>query len=322
MDSKYYKYHFFIKSIFFLIMFLLLSSCDSDSGTAVHDLDDLVDTSKLTRSIALQKEVNVFYFGFDLRSSPQEDARQYLPFLQYLENATGYKFRLQFTPKNNTIVNALGENKVQFAAIGADSFIRANKQYGVIPLVRGLNLQNKAEYQSVFVVMRKSKLKNLDDIRGKHLAFGSRTSTQGHLIPLIELNKAGITLKNLASYTYTGSHFNCANSVISAKTDVCAMQDTMARNMVKQGLLRIIHISDYFPSSGIAANKNIHPEVIQRVKQALLDFQPQGKDKASLYHWDRTEMPRGFVSASVSDYDELYKWGTKLGFLQSAKVNK
>ena len=321
MDNKSCVFCLVIRSTFLLIV-LLLASCDDGSTLAEHDLDDLVDVSHESKLNSTPREKNVYTFGFDLRSSPQEDARQYLPFLHYLESKTGYKFKLSFTPKNSSIIESLGTNQVQFAAVGADTFLRANQKYGVVPLVRGLNHKNNAEYQSVFVVLPKSKIKDLNNIRGKHIAFGSRTSTQGHLIPRIVLNKNGIKLENFASLTYTGSHINCANAVISAKADVCAMQDTMALNMEKQGLLRIIHTSKYFPSSGVVASTDLPSEVIQKVKQVLIDFRPYGDDKPGLYHWDNTEMPRGFIAASVSDYKELLDWSIKLGFIKPAKTNK
>ena len=63
------------------------------------------------------------------------------------------------------------------------------------------------------------------------------------------------------------------------ESDVCAMQDTMAKLMEQKELVDIIHTSNYFPSSGIVANKDLPVEVLAKVKQAMLDFKPQGKDK-------------------------------------------
>lgn len=297
----------------------LLSSCDSDTQVAQYDLEDRVEQTRTESKHRHHRDEKVLTFGFDLRASPQEDARQYLPFLNYLERETGYKFKLHFTPSNKDIADDIGNNNVQFAALGAVSFLKANTQYGVIPLVRGVNLEGKAEYQSVFVVTPKSRIKSIADIKGRRLAFGSSTSTQGHLIPRIVLIKKEIGLDSLASSVYTGSHQNCADSVISDKADVCSMQDTMAKVMVNQGLLRIIHTSNYYPSSGIAANKNVPTEIADKVKQALINFKPQGKDKKGLYHWDRTEMPLGFNKAHIDDYSELLKWSTQLGFIQLEK---
>ena len=218
---------------FILCLSVLLTSCDSDRQVTEHDLDDRVEYN-LPDNKDRSKNKDVIGFGFDLRSSPQEDARQYLPFLDYLEQKTGYKFKLHFTPKHQDIADVVGKNHIQFAALGAVSYLRANNQYGVVPVVRGINPYGKAKYQSSFVVAPASRIKSLADIKGKRLAFGSRSSTQGHLIPRIELSKKGIVLQDFSDYLYTGSHQNCANAVVSKKADICAMQDTMAKSMEKK----------------------------------------------------------------------------------------
>ncbi len=297
-----------------LICALALAACDSGPNTE-YDLDERLSESQLPQEPEQERQ-QVLLFGFDRRASPLEDARQYLPFLSYLEKTTGYGFKLRFMAKDDNIVDALGKNRVQFASIGAESFLRAQARYGAVPLVRGVNHLGKAEYQSVFVVRPDSPIRRIEDIRGRRMAFGSVTSTQGHLIPRIVLTEHDIGMDELASYDFTGSHYNCADAVVSGAFDVCGMQDTMARSMAEQGLVRIIFTSDYYPSSGIAANKDVPKVVLEKVKQALLDFQPQGKDGAELYNWEKTEMPLGFVAASKDDYTELKHWSMRLGFLK------
>lgn len=311
----------FIRTVFLILLlfpYWLLTSCDSDRDDIVFDLNDRPSETESLQIYQDHQHESAILFGFDLRASPQEDARQYLPFLKYLETSTGYQFKLHFTAKNDSIIDDLGNNHVQFAAIGATAFLEAQSRYGqVVPLVRGINHQGKAEYRSIFVVRPDSKIKVITDLKGKHLAFGSISSTQGHLIPRIILAKYNIGLNDLAYYDYMGSHQKCASAVVSRKFDACGMQDTMALNMEKQGLVRILHVSDYYPSSGIAVNKDVSAEIVAKVKQALLDFQPQARDKTSLYHWDKTEMPRGFVAAKVEDYAGLRRWSIRLGFMQA-----
>ena len=125
-----------------------------------------------------------------------------------------------------------------------------------------------------------------------------------------------ITLEHLETYIYTGSHQNCAEAVVSDKADVCGMQDQLAEKIATQGTLKIIHRSRDYPSSGIVVNKSVPAEVVTKVKQALLNFEPLGKDNNGLYHWDNTEMPKGFVYANEQDYKLLREWSVRLGFLQ------
>jgi len=313
---RYRKRNFFTAILFSL--FLL--SCDVSNDIQVvqvssHEIINDRQLEALQTQYSRTVDSDIYYFCFDLRGSPQEDAAQYLPLLKYLSDKTGYIFQLHFSPKNSSAADQLGENITQFAAVGASSFLAAQSRYEVTSLVRGLNHLGKAEYQSVFVTKPESKIASIKDLSGKRLAFGSRDSTQGHLIPRIMLKENGIPLSALAKYKHTGSHQNCAEAVISGKYDVCGMQDELAKSLQQRGLLKIIHSSEYFPSSGIASNMKVPEPVRRAVKEALLDFDPQGRDEHTLYHWQNTEMPKGFTRSHDADYQQLRDWSIRFGFL-------
>ncbi|MCL4425763.1 MAG: phosphate/phosphite/phosphonate ABC transporter substrate-binding protein [Firmicutes bacterium] len=259
---------------------------------------------------------DVFYFGFDRRLEPREDVKMYLSFLRYLERSTGYHFALHITPKNASIVEELGQGKVQFAAIGTLSYLEAHDRYGVRVLVKGLTEEKKGTYRGMIITQPNSPLRSLPDLKGKTFAFGARNSTQGHLIPRILLFEAGIRLSDLAAFEYTGSHFEAANAVISGRYDAGGIQDTLARELAKKGLVRILATSPCFPSSTISANAQVDPQVIEKVRQALLAFDPLGKDQEGLYHWEQSEMPAGFTTATDEDYAEARHWALRLGLLE------
>ena len=299
--------------ILFLFTLIFFSSCDLTEETKKINLSERISDQELREKIPVQKQ-NALRFGFDLRASPQEDAKQYLPFLKYLERKTGYKFDLRFTAISGSIVDDLGTGAVHFAAIGAGSYIQARAKYGVIPLVRGLNKNGIAEYQSVIFVKPGSRIRNIEELAGKQFAFGSVTSTQGHLIPLIVLLEHGLSLKDLSIYQWTGSHQNCANIVTSGGADAGGIQDMMGRELEKAGIIKIIYTSKFYPSSCIAAYKEVPGETLNKVKNALIDFQPVGRDAEGLYNWDKTEMPKVFIKANDKDYAELRDWAEKLRY--------
>ncbi len=299
----------------------LLVGCEFKSELKRVDLKNVINEKELGQ-IKPKRDPNVFLFGFDLRATPEEDAKQYLPFLKYLENATGYRFTLRFTSKHKDIVQILGTGEVDFAAIGAGSYLRAHQEHDVIPVARGVNSLGKGEYQSMIIVRPDSGLREIKDLRGRRFAFGGINSTQGHIIPRIMLAEQGLGMEDLGSYEFTGSHFECANSVTSGRFDAGGIQDTMGRELATRGLVKILHTSRYFPSSGISANRNVPIAVLTAVKRALLDFQPTGRDAEPLYHWDMTEMPNGFIEAKDEDYEEFRKWAVKLNLISNFKVEE
>lgn len=310
---------------FILIIGIFLVGCDSSETISIQKVDEnevVTDSDALTLQINNKKNTskdkskeNIIYFGFDLRSSPEEDAAQYLPFLDYLSRSTGYEFKIHFTPEHSSSAQELGNNNVQLSAMGAVSYLTSQEQFNASILARGVNDLNRGEYQSYFIVGPDSKMRDVKHIKGKKLAFGSKNSTQGHLIPRIVMKKNGISLEDLSFYDYTGSHQNCAEAVVSGKFDVCALQDRMANTLVQKGLVKVLHISEYYPSSGIVANNHLSKDQVNKIKKALLNFKPKGDHKNLLYHWDKTEMANGFEDANPSDYEQLQTWLEKLELL-------
>ena len=260
-----------------------------------------------------------FLFGFGHRLEIAEEARIYTPFLEYLAEKTGYRFAPRFIQKGESMSELIGKGNVQFIALGSVEYVHANEKYGITPLVRGLNSQNKAAYQAAIITRPDSSIKSVKDIRGKTFAFGSSESTQGHLIPRIMLLKFGIALEDLKNFKYTGSHSKAGQAVFSRQYDAGGLQDTLAKDLEKKGLVRIVAMSDFYPSSGIAANKNVRPEIAEAVKKALLKFEPSGRDKGRLYHWEKTEMPNGFVKVSETDYNSIRDAMIQIGLLEKNK---
>jgi phosphonate transport system substrate-binding protein len=308
-----------------IAFFLLLISCfwvtactnqtspkiDLSSASNPNVVDtkntNVVDTNPINRD-------NTYYFGFDRRLEIKEDVRMYVPLLRYLERETGYKFKLHITPKNASVADELGAGKVHFAAIGTVSFLQAYQKYKVVPLVRGAG-ENDGYYRAVIIVRPDSEIKNIREIKGRSFAFGAPNSTQGHLIPRIMLANTGITLPDLKSFGYMGSHAETANVVMSGQFEAGGIQDSLAKVLAGRGLVRIIGESVLYPRSGIVAAPGMPPEVKDAVKRALLKFDPSGKDKEGLYNWQASEMPNGFAEANIDECLILQKQASELGIL-------
>lgn len=297
---------------------VLLTACERDESQVKSER---ISESALAQTAGFKS--NGYIFSFDLRTSPQQDARQYQGLIDYLNERTGYHFELRFTPRDGSLAKQLEDGTIHLAAVGAVTYLQAAaQQSGLIPLVRGKNSQNKARYRAVFVVRPDSPIRRIDELRGRSLAFGAVDSTQGHLIPRIMLAQQGVTLNQLEKYEYTGSHKNCAEAVLSRRFDACGLQDTLAERLVKENQLRILAQSNDYPSSGIVASPALPVDVRVKVLQALLDFDPLRREKSRLYQWERSEMPNGFVVANPGDYDELKQWLERLNLLSMPKEKR
>lgn len=253
--------------------------------------------------------------GFDPRLDPYEDARIYAPFLEYLGRATGRRFELRFTKRGESIVENLGNGVVDVALVGAVSFVRARDRYGARSVVRGVTSGGKDTYRAAIVVRPDSPVQDLGDLKGRSFAFGAESSTQGHLLPETMLLTAGVRDSDLHVWEFTGSHQACAEAVSSGRFDAGGMQDTLARDLATSGLLRIVAYSPPCPTSGVAVRAGLPSATVEALRDALVAFRPRGRDRSGLHHWERTEMPRGFVAAGPHDYDVVEAAMRRLGMM-------
>ena len=296
-----------------LLLLGLLLGCDSRDASQVVDLGHRAALPP--GPPARDRPPEELRMGFDLRASPTEDARQYLPLIAYLEQATGLRIGLEILPAGDNAGYALAEGRLDVAFVGGFSYVQARQRARIHPLAHGRDARGEPTYRAVIVVRPDSSLWHLGQLRGRRFAFGAWNSTQGHLIPRVMLYEAGIGLDELASADFYGSHRRCADAVIGHRADACGMQETMARDLAGAGLLRVLAVSDRWPSSGVFASDRVPAAARERLREALLAFDPAGPLPVPLHDWERTEMAGGFAPADAADWDRVESWMRRFGLL-------
>ncbi len=296
-----------------LLFFVLLSSSCVKSETPKEV--SLYKRAGDTKATADHIYPNTLLFGFDLRLGPKEEVRIYTPFLKYLEKTTGRRFRIKFTEKYEDTIKNLGRGKTHFAAVGVLSYLIAEQKYGIKYLVSGINKEGDPQYHTAIITKPDSEIQDLKDLKGRCFAFGSKMSTQGHLIPRKMLEDAGVTLNDLSQYKYTASHINAVRSVLNGECDAAGINNTLARSMLSDGEIKIIKVSQPYPSTVIAYNTAINGKIVKEIRSALINFEPMGKHSNMLFDWDKTEMPMGFTKVNEPELNKIKTLAKKYGLL-------
>lgn len=310
-----YRAFQFNRNLIFIagILVWLLAACTGEEPVSVSLSQNLLEGEVQP---PLPAEPAAWLFGFDHRLEPKEDVRQIASLANWLQRETGLRFEAHFSPAGSRVVDDLCAGRIDFAAMGTVSYLQAHNLCNAHILVRGLNAQDEDVYRAAIVVPASSSLQDIADLRGHTFAFGAINSTQGHLIPRLMLQEAGLTPDDLLSHTFTNSHTATANAVSSGRYDAGALQDTLAQDLAAKRLVRILAFSRPYPASGIVAGPDVPPKTAGMVQQALLALDPAGVDAEILYRWERTEMPRGFVVARDEDYEELRQIARDIGLLE------
>ncbi|HEY6251354.1 MAG TPA: phosphate/phosphite/phosphonate ABC transporter substrate-binding protein [Candidatus Angelobacter sp.] len=231
------------------------------------------------------------------------------PLKNYLAKSLGQDVNLIVPTNYNATVEALGNGSLDFAYLGGLTYVKARRQYGVVPLVQRTS---DLEFHSLFITGANSNIHSLADLKGKTFAFGDINSTSGHLMPYYELKQAGINVDADLKYRYTGSHPATAKAVESGATDAGALDETVYNSMISEGKLdktrvRVFYTSKPFLDYVWVARKDVSKDSQEKFINAFARLQ-EGKDDQVL------AILRGkkFVRASDDKYELLRKTAEEL----------
>jgi len=137
--------------------------------------------------------------------APTELLRKFKPLGAYLEQETGMK--IQFVPVTDyaAVVEALAADKLELAWLGGFTFVQARLRSGnAIPIAQRAEDE---KFTSRFIAAAGSGISKLEDLKGKTFAFGSPSSTSGHLMPRYFLLQAGIDPeRDFKRLAFSGAH--------------------------------------------------------------------------------------------------------------------
>lgn len=218
--------------------------------------------------------------------APTELQRKFAPLGQYLEKELGMK--VQFVPVTDyaAVVTALNSDKIDMAWLGGFTFVQASLHGKVVPLVQR---EEDSKFTSKFIVNAAVGAKSLQDLKGKSFAFGSASSTSGHLMPRYFLQKEGIKpesfFKNVA---YSGAHDATVAWVASGKVDAGALNASVWEKLVQSGKVdgskvKLLATTPAFYDYNWTVRGNLDKKLQARISAAFLKLDPKNpQDKAIL----------------------------------------
>ncbi|WP_137009366.1 putative selenate ABC transporter substrate-binding protein [Aquitalea aquatilis] len=218
--------------------------------------------------------------------APTELQRKFAPLGQYLEKELGMK--VQFVPVTDyaAVVTALNSDKIDLAWLGGFTFVQASLHGKVVPLVQR---EEDSKFTSKFIVNAAVGAKSLQDLKGKSFAFGSASSTSGHLMPRYFLQKEGIKpetfFKNVA---YSGAHDATVAWVASGKVDAGALNASVWEKLVQSGKVdgnkvKLLATTPAFYDYNWTVRGNLDKKLQARISAAFLKLDSKNpQDKAIL----------------------------------------
>lgn len=249
--------------------------------------------------------------------APTELQRKFKPLGEYLELKTGMK--VEFTPVTDyaASVEGLINNKLDMVWFGGFTFVQANvrSKGKVIPIVQR---EEDEKFKSVFITTDKN-INKLEDLKGKTFAFGSESSTSGHLMPRSFLLAAKINpdtdMKRIA---FSGAHDATVAAVSGGKVDAGALNISVWEKLVTQGkvdtkVVRVFYTTPGYYDYNWTVRSDMNPVLLKKLTDAFLALNKddvKGKEILELQRATR------FIPTKAENYKAIATAAQNAGLLK------
>lgn len=247
-----------------------------------------------------------------------EQMRKFGPLTKYLERTLGTK--VDFVPVNDypAAVEALVNKQVDLVWFGGFTYVQAQIRSGgkIVPIAQR---EEDTNFRSVFITQTNSGIKNLADLKGKQVSFGSASSTSGHLMPRSFLLEAGIDPdKDFKRVAYTGAHDVTIASVVSGRVDAAALDITVWRKFVAEKKVDTSKVNVFFTTPPyFNYNWSVHADmpVAQREKitSALLVLNMNNPEGIEILTLNRATK---YIPTKPENYKGLENAGRSAGLIR------
>ncbi len=255
--------------------------------------------------------------------APDQQRAAYAPFGEELSRRLGRPVELFVATNYAGVVTALAAGRVDVAYLGGLTYVEAERQVPLTPLVTEVDRETGTpRYLSAVVVPAGSTARTARDVVAQNgsFAFGDPSSTSGSLYPRLMLEQAGTrcsatrleSCPPLLQVRFTGGHDATAFAVAGGRADAGGLELRVLHRLersgtVRPGALRVVQTREVmgYPWVGRTA---LGPETLDRVRQAFLTLQ----DPALL----DLLRARSYVPVQPADYDEVRHEAARLGLLR------
>lgn len=246
---------------------------------------------------------------------------------EYLGKQTGLHYKVSIPTSYVAVIEALGTQRADIAALNTFGYILAHEKYGAKARLTVIR-HGSPFYQAQFLARTDGPIKTVADIAGKKIAFVDPASASGYLLPLKILKDRNIIPRE---EVFAMRHDSVVSMIYQGQVDAGAtfysppidgkIQD--ARMLVRtqypdvEQKIKIIELTEEIPNDPVVFRKDFPENLEKRVADALISFirTPEGKDA-----FDKLYAITDLKEASDKDYDQTREVLRALGKSASGLV--
>jgi phosphonate transport system substrate-binding protein len=264
------------------------------------------------------EEIKVLRVSAIPDEDPDELNRIYQPIVKYLKKQLGIEVKFVPVVDYAATVEGLVAKKLDLVWYGGLTHVQARKKtngkaYAIVMR------QEDAKFHSKFITRTDSGINTLSDLKGKTFAFGSVSSTSGHLMPRYFLLKHGLDPdKDFKKYSYSGAHDATAAWVQAGKVDAGALNEAVWQKLVETGKIdpkkvKVFWTTPAYVDYNWTVRGDLPKDLVEKIKQAFLQLDYDDPEDRKILDLHST---KGYIPASEDKWQEIEEAAKAAGLLE------
>jgi phosphonate transport system substrate-binding protein len=201
-----------------------------------------------------------------------------------LSKSLNHKVKVIIPTSSAVILQGFANGTIDLGYLSSLDMVNAENAKAAELLLVG-RINGKTSYESIWLVKADSKYSTIKDLKNKPVAFASRTSTSGYLIPYWNLIKLGLLQEKQDPLTYFGNgnvwygsgYMTAVQRVLDGTAEAAAVSDYVFDqdkhlSADQKSKLKVLQRQGPVPTHVIAARKTLSPDQLSVIKKALLHF--------------------------------------------------
>jgi phosphonate transport system substrate-binding protein len=286
-----------------LLLFLLLCSCSQDEEPV------RVDLAK-REEVSLEKETDTITYAYLPQYSHSVSYARHNPLIEYLRKQTGLPIKQIFPDTFDEHMKMVGRGKIDISFSNPGAYVKMAHRYGTRAFARIVEENGRAEFRGQILCRDdNTSIRSIEDCRGKRWIAVDPTSAGGYLFDLGHFFDHGIRKNDFAKIAFSpgpgGKQEKVVLAVYAGKYDIGTVREgtlNVVADKIDVAEIRVIANTRWYPGWVYAARKGVDPEVIRKIKDALLRLDIDNPEHRVIL---RTAHFRGTVASGDEDFEPV-----------------
>lgn len=288
-----------------LTLLLLMHACVTFQAHAAGKRQELL--------IGIEPEHNIF-----------DQVRRYRVLAGYLSDQLGLEVKLTVASRFGEIVNRFRSLHLDGAVLSSYTTELAIRELGLTPVVSLVNENNSSASHGLILVREDSGIENVNDMRGKTVAFVDPATTEGYVYARAYFFKHDV--EDLDSFfsrqSFTGSHASTVFTVLDGRAEIGSAKDTVFEELVRKdpfirNELSIIAKSQPVPEVTLCIKNDLDPKLLEKLRTSLLTMDQSVEGHRVLKELGASR----FIPAAATDFSIVSEMLEEAGLSLSGSGN-